>query len=390
MARRLVAAGHEVHMITSDQRGLRGPRWRETDEAGIRVHWARVAYDNKMSFVRRVLAFVAFAWAATFRALWLKGDVILATSTPLTIAIPALLASRFGGIPFVFEVRDMWPDVPIAIGALRNPLAIKAARVLELQTYRRAARVVALAPGMRDDIIAKGVPAGKVVVIPNGCDTGLFRGGARADVRSAHPWLGARKLVLYAGAIGRINGLAYLVDLARETMRIDPAVRFAVFGAGAERERVRAFARREGVLGENLFMFDPLPKLDLADWVAAADLALALIRFRAIWKDAVENKFFDAVAAGKPIAMNFNGWQTQIALDAGIGIVLDPASPPAAAGRLVAALRDDAWLRGVPERAASLADGEFSRDRLAARLLAVLEAAAAAGPKARCQESEAL
>ena len=127
MARRLVAMGHEVHMVTTDQRldaeAAKRPAWRVTNEAGIHVHWTAVPYDNTQAYGDRLRAFLTFAWRAARKAIELRGDVIFATSTPLTIAIPALLATWRTRRPLVFEVRDLWPAVPIAIGAIRKPLA---------------------------------------------------------------------------------------------------------------------------------------------------------------------------------------------------------------------------------------------------------------------------
>jgi len=375
MARRLVAAGHEVHMVTTDQRATGSGCWRQSTEAGILVHWAPVLYDNRMTFGRRILAFVRFAWMATRRAVSLRGDVIFATSTPLTIAIPALVASAIRRVPFVFEVRDMWPDVPIALGAIRSPASVALARWLERLTYRRAAHVVALAPGMRDDIVAKGIPSEKVSVIPNGCDLDVFAGPTNARaVRDANAWLGDRPLVLYAGTIGMVNGVHYLVEVARAVKRLDPEIRFALFGAGGESNSVRELASRSGVLNDNFFMHEPLPKRQLADWLAAADMLVALFTGpRVIWKDAVQNKFFDALAAGKPIANNFDGWQSRIAAEADIGLVLDPHDPVSAAEQLVHALRDTQWLAGVPARTRVLAEGQFNRNLLGARLADILE-----------------
>ena len=228
-------------MLTADQRlDATGPSWRESVEAGIRVHWARVPYRNEMGFVARLQAFLHFAVASTRRASKLGGDVILATSTPLTIALPALVVSAWKGIPFVFEVRDSWPDVPIAIGALRNPLLVWIARRLELVTFRRASHVIALAPGLKDDIVAKGIPAEKVSVIPNGCDLDLFAGTSRgASPRDELAWLGDRTLVLFAGTIGLVNGVDYLVRLAAATRPLDSEIRFVVIGGGREADRVR-------------------------------------------------------------------------------------------------------------------------------------------------------
>src|SRR5690606_33001445 len=125
---------------------------------------------------------------------------------------------------------------------------------------------------------------------------------------------------------------------------LDAEIRFALLGAGRERESVRDLAERAGVLGVNFFMHDPVPKKQLADWLAAADMAVALFTGpRVVWKDAVQNKFFDALAAGKPIANNFDGWQSRIAADAGVGLILDPKDAAAAARQLVHALNDAQW-----------------------------------------------
>lgn len=375
MARRLVRAGNDVRMITTDQQaGRRDFAWRQSVEGGIEVYWANVRYDSRMGYARRLIAFVSFALRATVRAIRLPGDIIFATSTPLTIAVPALIASVWKRVPFVFEVRDMWPDVPIAIGAIRNPIIVWLARQLELVTYRRAAHIVALAPGMKEDIMRKGIDASKISVIPNGCDLDVFSSkDSGPDPRAEYDWLGSRKLILYAGAIGAINGVEYLVELASRTIAFDPEIRFLVIGRGVERELVLNRAKQLDVLNRNFYILDAMPKRELARWLNTADLIVALITGpKVIWKDAVQNKFFDALAAGKPIATNFDGWQTQVAMQADVGFIIDPLDLEAAARRVISVLSDSQWLRGLPVRARALAEGRFNRDRLADQLLSEL------------------
>jgi glycosyltransferase involved in cell wall biosynthesis len=375
MARRLVAAGHRVTMVTSFRHPTERRGWYVTNEDGIEVHWLPVPYSNRMSYARRILAFLQFAVRGALRAASIRGDVVFATSTPLTIALPGAYAAWRSRVPMVFEVRDMWPDVPIAMGILRNPLLVRAARELERAAYRWSAHIVALAPGMRDDIVAKGVSPERITVIPNGCDNSVF--GQEPDPakspRTAHSWLGGRKMVIYPGAVGRVNGVQYLVDVAAHCRALDPEIRFVIIGAGAEWEDVRARAERAGVLDASLFMLPAMAKNDLAHWVVAADLLACLIGPKSVSKDAVQNKFFDAMAAGIPTASNFEGFQTHIAAEHDIGLVLDPEDPAAGAATLVRALRDDAWLDGVRRRSRALAHGRFSRDHLAAELRRVLE-----------------
>lgn len=374
MARRLVEAGHQVDLVTTWREPAAGSDWFMTEEAGIRVHWLPVVYSNSMGFVDRLRAFLRFAVASARRAAALDGDVVFATSTPLTIALPGIYASWRRNRPMVFEVRDLWPEVPIAIGVLRNPVLIWAARKLEMLAYRHAAHIVALAPGMGGDIVAKGVHPEKVTIIPNGCDLDVFGGASSSTgLRERYAWLGARKFVLYAGAIGRANGVGYLVRLATAVRELDADVRFVVIGEGAEKELVRDAARRAGLLDTSFYMLDQMPKRELVSWLHAANFVVALFTGpRVIWKDAVQNKFFDALAAGKPIASNFDGWQSQIARDEGVGLILDPVDVESAAHQLVSAMRDQHWLQGLPQRALNLAKTRFERGQLAARLEQVL------------------
>ena len=380
MARRLVAAGHEVHMVTSDQQARGGAApWRETREAGIQVHWASVPYDNVMSYGRRIQAFVDFAWRAARRATALQGDVVFATSTPLTIALPGVHAARRSECPMVFEVRDLWPAVPIAIGAIRNPVAVGAARWLERYAYRNATRIVALAPGMRDEIVATGYPAERVTVIPNGCDLGTFDDPAAGQVlRDSLTWLGDRPLLVFTGTFGLVNGMEYLPRLAAELQRIDPGICVAAIGTGREFDKTRQLAAELGVLDRNLYLLGKRPKREAATWTQAADMNLALFTGPPIvWRDAVQNKFFDSLAAGRPVANNFPGWQSRIAEEVDAGLIL-PADDLAAAARQVAtALRDKAWLEAAGRAARQLAESRFDRDLLAAQLVGVLEQARA-------------
>jgi glycosyltransferase involved in cell wall biosynthesis len=352
--------------------------WRVRDVAGMKVHELGVPYSNRMSNTRRILAFLYFAFAASWKAATLRADVIFATSTPLTVALPGMIASAVRRTPMVFEVRDLWPDVPIALGALKSPWSRWLARRLEWLVYARSRQIVALAPGMRDDIVAKGVDPDKVTVIANGCDTDLFQPdpGARQSVLRSLPQLGTGPLVVFTGTIGRANGLGYLVDVAAAARSSDSAIRFVVVGDGAERANVEECARRAGLLETSMFFLGHQPKAEAARWVAASDMVLCLFTGpRVVWKDAVQNKFFDALAAGKPTASNFEGYQSIVAREAGIGIILDSGSANRGAEQLCTALRDRAWLAQVPGRAQRLASGQFSRDAQAVELERVLSLA---------------
>ena len=379
LGRRLVAMGHDVHLVTSDTAPRSGaPRWRETVEAGIHVHWTPVAYDNRMGILARVLAFATFAHRAARRAVEIGGDVVFATSTPLTIALPGVWASRQLAVPMVLELRDVWPDVPIALGILREPLSRGAARWLERFAYRHAREIVVLAPTMSEAPLRTGFPEDRVTVIPNGCDLAEFAPdpAAAERVRRSHGWLGARPLVFYGGTFGAANGVEWLAPLAAEVARLDPEIRFAVAGGGAREEALRQAAAAVGVLDRTLFLLGRIPKQEVSAWLSAASAALSLIvDVEALTRHAVTNKFFDTIASGTAALSNHGGYQAEVAAAAGAGFVLDRYCVPDAARRLVALVHDENAVREMGAAARRLAEERFDRDLQAQSLASVLERA---------------
>ncbi len=379
MARRLVAAGHEVNMITSWREPIDKKDWFEEQVDGIRVHWLPVQYSNHMSCSQRIAAFFSFALRAGKRATELGGDVVFATSTPLTIAIPGVSSSRKLGIPMVFEVRDLWPELPIAIGALNNPLLKYAARKLEKYAYAHAARIVALSPGMADGVVRAGYDGDLIDIIPNSADLALFKPNQDAVDRflNLRPELASGPIVLYPGTLGKINGVGYLAQLAAAVRGARPDIRFVVIGDGIERVEVERLARELGVFGVNFFMYPKAPKRDISDAFAAAAMVISLfIDLPEMWANSA-NKFFDALASGTPVAINYGGWQAELLQDAGAGIVLPPDAS-VAAKPLIDYFANDSLLVQAGHRARALAEEKFSRDVLAQQLEIVLEKAVAA------------
>ncbi|MCZ7574922.1 MAG: glycosyltransferase family 4 protein [Ardenticatenaceae bacterium] len=373
MARRLVATGHKVHMITTDRTRLGHSGLRVTDEYGITVHWLPVPYSNCMSYNDRIKAFLRFAWKAAGRAASIPGDVVFATSTPLTVALPAAYAARRQQIPMVFEVRDLWPELPIAVGALQRPL-IPPALLLERFAYRNAAQIVALSPGMKDGIVCTGYPSERVHVIPNGADLDLFSVPASEGIafRSQSGWLQDRPLLVYTGTLGRINGVDYLARLAAAVQPLDPEIRFLVVGEGAEKQRVLETARQLDVYERNFFIMSSLPKAQIPTVLSAADIATSLfVDLSPMWTNSA-NKFFDALASGTPVAINYLGWQAKLLEETGAGIVLDVKDINRSAAQLLTLIQDRERLVEMGKAARRVAEEYFSRDHLVRQLEHVL------------------
>jgi len=374
IARRLVARGHEVHMITSDRDPGGTSGGYQTDEDGITVHWLPVFYSNTLSNTSRIHAFLVFARRSLRKALHVPGDLVFATSTPLTIALPAVWAARRRNIPMVFEVRDLWPELPIAIGALTNPLAIRGARWLERFAYRNSEHVVVLSPGMKNGVLKMGYPADRVSIIPNSCDLKLFSAPADLgiELRSRYSWLGNRPLVVYAGTLGLINGVDYLVHVAAKVKSMDSEIRFLVVGSGKMTRDVRRVATSARVLDQNFFMWEGVSKDKMPAILSAATVATSLfVDLEPMWINSA-NKFFDGLAAGKPVVINYRGWQADLLEDNGAGLVLPANDHQAAALSLVRHIRNPNWLHKSGDAAAKLARECFDRDQLAQKLEHVL------------------
>ncbi|HYJ00297.1 MAG TPA: glycosyltransferase family 4 protein [Thermoleophilaceae bacterium] len=391
-ARQLVADGHAVTMVTAGSGGQpaggdpaagRGRRrlTSEREVEGIRVIEARGGYGDYvtatgMGYGRRIGAFVRFAIAATVAALrGPRPDVVFATSPPLTIALPAIAAARRWRAPLVFEVRDLWPEAPIQMGALPSPTAQRFARWIERTVYRAATEIVALSPGMRDGIAATGVAPDRIALIPNASDLDLFTPALDPGDLRERLGLGDAFVCSYFGTMGEANDLTQVLDAAallRE--RDEDDVRFVLQGDGKRRQALERDVRERGL--DNVVLLPAADKLAAARLAAASDACMTIFKQVPILATNSPNKLFDTFAAGRPAIVNTDGWQRTLVEQHEAGVFARPGDP-ADLARQVLLLRDDPDLaRRMGENARRLAEREFDRRLLAGRLRGVLERAA--------------
>lgn len=386
-SRRLVAAGHRVTMIKSGLHAVDGldcPPGREVaehDVDGIRVlaiaaGYANSHYGTGMGGARRVLEFMKFARLATAVGRRLdRPDVVYATSTPLMIGLAGRDIARHFDVPFVFEIRDVWPQALINTGTLRNPLAIWWLRRMERSLYRAAAHIVALSPGMKAGVMAGGAPDDKVTVITNSSDLDLFRPDLDGSMARERLGLGSRFAAIYFGAMGRANGLDYCIEAARilkERGRPDCCI--VLHGSGGTEDALRRKAAEYGL--DNVVFSRSVPdKRAVAEMVAACDAGLTIYAATETEQSWSPNKMFDTLAAGRPVLINVPGWLRETIESNRAGIYVDPHRPAALADA-IQRLADDADLRTeLGRNARALAEREFSRDALAGRLERVLAGA---------------
>lgn len=318
--------GYKVSVVTStsDERYNNINRWNIVSRDGMEVHYIFIPYSNRLSYFQRMWAFSKFLWFASFRLLKIKADFVLATSTPLTIGIPALIKKWFGRTPFIFEVRDVWPEVVIAIGAVRNKFVQKCLYGLEWLIYKNARAIVPLSTDMQKSITSRypQFATKAEVVIENISEVNRFQNvNAPVDLKEVTGF-DVRFSILYAGTFGKVNGVHKVIELAEKTLNLDEQLVFLLIGDGAEKDKIRQAAIDRGVLGKNVFIFDPISKSELPDWYSSISMGSSfVIDIPELWANSA-NKFFDTLAAGKPILINHEGWQADMIRSREVGFVL--------------------------------------------------------------------
>lgn len=370
-ATRLVKDGHEVNIITTDsffkQKSNNNRTWDFVEINGINVHICRSNYSNKQGFLSRIFSFLSFMILATIKGLRIKTDLIFATSTPLTIAIPAIIISKIKCKPFVFEIRDAWPDVPIAMGILKSKLIIFIARVLEKAAYINAKGIICLSPGMKDSVESSiGKSLKSIEIIPNGSDNELFDCDYEVPSslsKEVHSIVKGKKLVIYAGTFGYVNGVDYIVEVAAH-LKNRKDIAFLLIGDGIKKHEIIEKSKKLGVLDNNLYIHAPIPKNDLAKLLKFASLSLSTtIAVPELWNNSA-NKVFDSFAASVPVAINHKGWLAEILSSHKAGIILSENDCQEAAQMLGAYVSNEAKLYYARQASKKLALTIFSRDLL--------------------------
>ncbi len=381
---RLIAAGHQVTMVcgsyASGRTGLHGPfikGRREGIVAGIRVIEFELPYSNADGFVKRTMTFLRFAWRSVLIALLERHDVLFATSTPLTAGIPGIVARWLKGQRFVFEVRDLWPELPREMGVIRNRAVLRAMDWLEWSCYHSAHACVGLSPGIVDGIRRRGIAPDRVHLVPNGCDLALFSGDDQAvdlppEVLRAIP--PDALIAAFAGSHGIANGLDAVLDAAAELKRrgrTDVALLFV--GDGKLKPSLLARAQRDEL--NNCIFLSPLPRRQLAVLMhARVHVGLMILdNVPAFYYGTSPNKFFDYLAAGKPVLTNYPGWVADLINESACGVAVPPGDAGAFADALCRLSDDRAALPAMGRAGRALAEERFDRQQLAQQWLRVIE-----------------
>lgn len=378
-ARALVQRGHQVTMVCgqNQQSGLVLPfdverNWARGNIEGIDVISLQLPYSNYATIAWRSWLFLRFALRSAWLALREDYDLLFATSTPLTAALPGIVMKLCGrGKPFVFEVRDLWPELPRALG-MKNPILLGGMSLLEWLAYRSADVCVGLSPGIVEGIKRRAPRSRRVEMIPNGCDLDLFTTAKRAPLNL--PGLSAADFVAgYTGTHGIANGLDAVLDAAAELKRRGrDDIKIVLIGDGKCKDALVERARREAL--DNCHFFPALKKTEIANISPRFGCGLQILAdVPAFYYGTSPNKFFDYLAAGLPVVCNYPGWLAEMILSHGFGLAVGPRDASSLADALCALADDREAAKTMGARARHLAGQQFDRRQLAGHFVAVIE-----------------
>ena len=379
MAQQLIAHGHQVTMIcglegnekidisqTKDKNIYRG----EVD--GIDIIQISVPYSNNMSLVARAKSFVSFAWQCTKYALKEDYDVLFATSTPLTAGIPGILMKLLGRKKkFIFEVRDLWPELPKALG-ITNPFWIGCMSILEWLSYHLADGCIGLSPGICEGIKKRSQKNKPIEMVPNGCDLDIFKPTLKEDLK-LNGISSSDKVAIFTGAHGIANGLDAVLDAAKEVKDMGrDDIKFAFIGKGKVKQHLVDRAKVEKL--SNCLFYDPIPKLQLAKVVASATVGMMILKnVPAFYYGTSPNKFFDYIASGLPIINNYPGWLADMIGQNKLGEVVEPENAKAFAEALIRLVDNPTVLAEYSKNARAFAEKEFDRSLLGEKFVTFFE-----------------
>lgn len=321
---------HSVHIYTtsSNKQIFNNKRFIIKNIDNITIYYLYLPYNNSFTYKKRIVTFLKFSYFVTSKIINKKYDIVLASSTPLTVGIPALLKFFFDRTPFLLEIRDVWPEAAIAVGAIKNKVLIIFLYWFEKILYRYSHFIIPLSIDMKNSII-KRYPQFLTkcpFVIENISEINRFqkRDNDSNFLIKNGIYNRPRFSLLYAGSFGYVNNIDYLVKMAELTYNLDQSIIYILVGEGAYKNVCINNARLKGILNKNIYFIEPISKNELSDLYSECTVGSSFVNnIEELWGNSA-NKFFDCLAAGRPILINHGGWQMEIIKKYNLGFVMPP------------------------------------------------------------------
>ena len=374
IARYLRKQGHQVTIIASPVSYLTGTKGgkrvrKQIDDLGVTIIRSATLPALHRSFIWRVFSFLSFMISSFINGLFVsKVDVVWGTTPPIFQGPTAWLLARLKGVPFVLEVRDLWPAFAVAVGVLKNKTLIRLSEWLERFLYHHADHVIVNSPGFIQHVKLHG--AENVTLIPNGADPEMFDPQEKGISFRKKYEIQDKFIVIYAGAHGLSNDLGVVLDAA-DRLRDKKQLQFIFLGDGKEKTSLVAEAARKKL--DNLLFLPPMPKFQMREALAAADACLAILKPIEMYKTTYPNKVFDYMAAGRPIILAIDGVIKQIVEEEQTGVFVPPGNPEALAIAIRELESDVIKCRKMGINGRKLVESRFSREINAKEFTALLE-----------------
>lgn len=377
LARSLVQRGHMVSIIASPISYLTGSKRSDQQafimhsqlELGIHLMRCNTYHALHRSFIHRVVSFFGFMVSAFIAGMGVRNvDLVWGTSPPIFQGFTAWLLARLKGVPFLFEVRDLWPEFAIAVGVLTNRTLIRLSLWLERFLYRHANRVIINSPGFDAHVRQRG--ARIVELVPNGSDPAMFDPADEGETFRRLNHLNGKYIVLYAGAHGMSNNLDVLLEAARQLADL-PFIQIVLLGDGKEKSNLQAQATALNL--SNVSFIPSVPKEEMTGAMAAADACVAILKPVDAYKTTYPNKVFDYMCAGRPVVLAIDGVIREVVEAADCGIFVPPGDPQALADAVRSLERDAQRSKEMGMNGRSYVEAHFNRPLLAEKLAWIME-----------------
>lgn len=368
--REWVKKGHQVTVVTSvySKSDISSSKFIDTQYFdGVKVIIINVRIDNRQPFLKRIFSFLAYSVLSCWYALTYPTQVVIASSGPITVGVPGLMAKLFRRKKLVFESRDLWPDGAIELGIIKNPMMIKAARWFEKFCYRSSDLIVALSIGMEKEIRTKS-PDSNVITVTNAANIPLF---STPKPFSADLAITQKSYAIYTGNIGEVNNSRWLLETAKILQKKGSSLKILIIGEGQQRELIDQEIKEHHL--NTLLRWPLMPKENLVTLVQHALVSLVPLKGTPVLDTSSPNKFFESLSAGVPVVQNTQGWMKDFLIEHEVGFTLPPDDPEALADLLISLASDPKRLDGMKDRALEISKAEFDKNRLADKMIEAIE-----------------
>ena len=366
-----------MHYSSSEKRAeYKGKLFKRKRQGVLNIIRCHVSESYNSSFIGRLWAYFSFVFSSLWAGLFMtkgKFDVIIVTSPPLFIAISGYLISRFKRTPFVFEIRDLWPESAIDTGVVTNKLVIKLAFALEAFVYKKATLINVLTPAFRETLIEKKkVNPDKIIFIPNAADFTLsdkiLLNFEKVSFRKEHN-LEGKFVIIYVGAHGIANHLEQIIDTG--LLLLNTNVLFLLIGDGMEKKRLVALAKEKKL--NNIRFLDSVPKAEVFKYILASDMGTSVLKNVDTFKTVYSNKTFDYMSCKIPILMAIDGVSKKLVEDAQAGEFVEPENPKDFAEKIKFYLNNPDQVLKQGENGYKFAKSNFDRTVLAEKYIGLIK-----------------